>query len=378
MVYNSVNNISNGEFTMKRFIKQTIITLLNPISPIITLLIGWLLSILVTEPKDKFPCFINFLIVNPFVIIAFVVFWLFFSVIYTEQRNVIRILKKENDEKDEIIKEKETQLNHTSGIILNRSGDFANFNRQLRFNDALYGFVHNNTLVESAQIYSYSIKRMKDNIIIRVLYDSSCVYENVDINNLAQTYYEINYSDYTKIKDIILIWKELSTNSIGSFREKDALINTIISDIEEIFKKYYNELNTLSSVDEVNTKHFTKYRILTLLIRLARRLSTTTMDNKILSEDKKDIENYLLNGKRTGILNSILLEDIFMFKYTRNSHKKNGRAYVSFHAKISNQNYIIVFSVQTSDLDKYTDLEQEITNLKKDFIYRITKNGVQN
>ena len=62
-----------------------------------------------------------------------------------------------------------------------------------------------------------------------------------------------------------------------------------------------------------------------------------------------------------------------MFKYTRNSHKKNGRAYVSFHANISNQNYIVVFSVQTSDLDKYTNLEHEIKSLISDFVNRLNK-----
>lgn len=108
------------------------------------------------------------------------------------------------------------------------------------------------------------------------------------------------------------------------------------------------------------------------MIRLARRYSTTTIDNKnILGEDKKEIEYYLLNGKRTGILSSILLEDTFMFKYTRNSHKKDGRAYVCFPANIANQNYIIVFSIQTFDLDEYIDLEQEIDSLKSDFVNRL-------
>ena len=60
-----------------------------------------------------------------------------------------------------------------------------------------------------------------------------------------------------------------------------------------------------------------------------------------------------------------------MFKYTRNSHKKNGRAYVSFPATIANQNYVIVFSIQTEDLDPYTVLEKEITHLRNDFIKRL-------
>ena len=120
--------------------------------------------------------------------------------------------------------------------------------------------------------------------------------------------------------------------------------------------------------------HFTEYRIITLLIRIARRLSTTVFDkNRILGNDYFELENYLLNGKRTGILSSILLEEIFMFKYTRNSHKKDGRAYVSFPLNISMRQYICVFSIQTSDLDKNIDLEYEIKSLREDIVKRFEK-----
>lgn len=358
---------------MRDIIKNAIIKLFNPISPVVTLIVGWLLTIVVTQPNDKFPNFINFMIEKPLVIMVFVIFWLIFSVVYTELINRIDALKKDVENKQEIIKEKESQLNHTSGIILNRSGDFARFNKALRFNDALQGFVQNNTLVESAQIYQYSIKRINNTVIIKVIYDSGYAYEDVDINNLAQTYYEFDYLDYNKLCDIIKTWKKLSTDTTENYREMDILINYIVTEITVLFKKYYDDLTNLPDVSKIENKHFTEYRILTLLIRLARRLSTTTIDKKILGDDKKEIEYYLLNGKRTGILSSILLEDTFMFKYTRNSHKKNGRAYVSFHANITNQNYIIVFSVQTSDLDKYTNLEYEIMNLIKDFVIRLNK-----
>lgn len=358
---------------MRKIIKNAILKLFNPISPIVTLIVGWLLTVLLTQPNDKFPSFINFMIENPLIIIAFIIFWLIFSIVYTELNNRIEILKKDIEGKDEIIREKESQLNHTSGIILNRSGDFARFNKELRFYDALLGFVQNNALVESSQIYQYSIKRFDNKVVIKVVYDSGYVYEDVDINNLAQTYYEFDYLDYNKLCDIIKTWKKLSTDTAENYREMDILIEYVVKEITDLFKKYYDDLTNLSDVSMIENKHFTEYRILTLLIRLARRLSTTTIDKKILGDDKKEIEYYLLNGKRTGILSSILLEDTFMFKYTRNSHKKNGRAYVSFHANITNQNYIIVFSVQTSDLDKYTNLEYEITNLINDFVIRLNK-----
>lgn len=359
---------------MKNYIKNAILALLHPISPIVTLIVGWLLSVLVTEPNEKFPGFINSMIENPISILIFIIFWLIFTVIYTELQRKLEISEKEIVAKNETIREKEIQLNQTSGIVLNRSGDFANFNKILRYNDVLKGFVENNMLVESAQIYSYSIKRIDNKVIIKVNYDSGYVYENIDINNLAQTYYELDYIDYNTIKDIIKTWKSLATNSVSTYREKDVLINYVVDEITKLFRKYHSDLINISDVSEIEGKHFTEYRILTLLIRLTRRQSATTFEtNNILGNGKQNIEEYLLNGKRTGILNSILLEDTFMFKYTRNSHKKNGRAYVGFHANITKQNYVIIFSIQTSDLDPYIDLEQEITNLKLDFISRLNK-----
>lgn len=359
---------------MKQIIKNVILSLLNPISPIVTLLIGWLLSILVTQPNENFPHFLNFMIENPIVIMVFVVFWLIFSVVYTELESRIEKLKQEVGSKQEIIKEKEIQLNHTSGIILNRSGDFANFNRLLRFNEVLKGFTENNTIVECVQMYSYSTKRVEDKVVIKVVYDCSFCSDGIDINNLAQCHYDINYNDYNTLKNTIAIWKKLSSNVYYPFPEKDSMIKIVVDGINDIYRKYHNTLKSLININEINNFHFTQYRIMTLLSRMARRQSVTMFDkNTILGKDKEEIEDYLLNGKRTGILNSILLEDIFMFKYTRNSHKKDGRAYVAFPINISMQNYICVFSIQTLDLDKNIDLEHEIKSLRKDFVKRFEK-----
>lgn len=357
-----------------KYIKNIIITLLNPISPTVTLIIGWLLTILVTQPNDNFPYFINYMINNQIVIAVFIVFWLIFSVVYTELENQINKLEQAVNAKQEIIKEKEIQLNHTSGIILNRSGDFANFNRLLRFNEALKGFTENNTIVECVQMYSYSTKRVENRVIIKVVYDCSFCSDDVDINNLAQCHYDIDYNDYNTLKNIIQIWRKLSSNSYFPIPEKDSMIRILVGGISNIYKKYYNILRNINNISDIDSFHFTQYRIMTLLSRMARRESITMFDkNTLLGKDKSEIENYLLNGKRTGILNSILLEDIFMFKYTRNSHKKDGRAYIAFPINISMQNYICVFSIQTLDLDKNVDLEYEIKSLRKDIVKRFEK-----
>lgn len=357
-----------------KFFKNVLVALVNPVSPIVTLIVGFLLSIILEIPKENTPKIISVLIDNPVIIIAFLVLWLLMSVLYTIMSGQIEQNVKELAQKEEIIREKDNQLKHTSAIVLNRSGDFANFNRLLRFNEALEGFVENNTVVECVQMYSYSTKRIGKTISIRVNYDSGFCSDGIDINNLAQCYYDIDYKDYNTLKDIIDVWKRLSSDTHILVSEKDSMLRILVNGINDIYRRYYEELKSLSNVNNVESIHFTQYRIMTLLSRLARRQSTTMFDkSRILGEDKKEIENYLLNGKRTGILNSILLEDIFMFKYTRNSHKKDGRAYVAFPLNISMQKYICIFSIQTLDLDSRIDLEYEIKSLREDIIKRFEK-----
>lgn len=307
--------------------------------------------------------------------------WLVMSIIFTIQDGKINQYKEDLEDKDkiivqkeEIIREKDNQLKHTSAIVLNRSGDFANFNRLLRFNEALKGFVENNTIVECVQMYSYSTKRMGNIVNIRVNYDTGFCSDGIDINNLAQCYYDIDYNDYNTLKDIIDIWKRLSSDVHFLMAEKDSMLQILVQGINQIYRKYHNELKNITDINMIDNIHFTQYRIMTLLSRLARRQSTTMFDkSRILGDNNSAIEDYLLNGKRTGILNSILLEDIFMFKYTRNSHKKDGRAYVAFPLNISMQKYICIFSIQTLDLDKNIDLEYEIKSLREDIIKRFEK-----
>lgn len=362
---------------MKKIFKNTILALFNPLSPIVTLIIGWVLSILVTEPNDRFPQFVNYMIENPYVVIVFVVLWLIFTIIYTEMKNRIDRLEKISEKRREIIEEKDRQLRHTSGIVLSRSGDFANFNRLLRFNEVLRAFTENNTIVECVQMYRYSTKRVYNKINIKVTYDSGFCSDGIDINNLAQCHYDIDYNDYNTLKDIIEIWKKLSSDTHLPYSEQDSLIRILVNGIKKIYNKYFHELRDVEDISKVTNIHFTEYRIMTLLSRIARRLTTTMFDkSKLLGKDKEELEDYLLNGKRTGILNSILLEEIFMFKYTRNSHKKGGRAYVSFPLNISLDNYICVFSIQVSDLDRNIDLEYEIKSLRKDIIRRFEKTSI--
>lgn len=90
---------------------------------------------------------------------------------------------------------------------------------------------------------------------------------------------------------------------------------------------------------------------------------------------------YTIEGKRTkqGIFGApdMCIEVISPSTRKRDYGIKVTKYNVSFHANISSQNYIIVFSIQTEDLDSHINLEQEINGLKADFINRLDKTSIQ-
>ena len=68
---------------MRKLIKDAILKLLHPLSPIVTLIVGWILTVLVTLPNDSFPNFINEMIEHKSAIMTFLILWLIFTVIYS-------------------------------------------------------------------------------------------------------------------------------------------------------------------------------------------------------------------------------------------------------------------------------------------------------
>ena len=68
---------------MKDILKKVFIILLNPISPIMTLIVGFLLSILLAAPNEKLPTIVNVLIEHPLIIAGYLIIWLIMSILYT-------------------------------------------------------------------------------------------------------------------------------------------------------------------------------------------------------------------------------------------------------------------------------------------------------
>lgn len=280
-----------------------------------------------------------------------------------------------------IIDEKNRQLEHIYGVVYNKYGEFARFAKDIRFKGALKKFVDNNSVVESAQIYKLSKKKVGSDIVINLQFETGYAYPCVDINAIFQTTYKLDYARYMKFReDVWRRWLDVSFkhDNLGKKARLD-VYNKMVTSIEELINELYKELKGIKSADEVSDKDFINYRLFTILARLAAEMEGGNIkreDSYSVEFDwagKEDIEKKLQTGKRTGILGGILLEDSFSFSHMGNSSKK-GRLYNSFYMSVNGQPYIVLYSLARRDLDRTETLEDEKNELENNFI-KLLRNG---
>ena len=238
------------------------------------------------------------------------------------------------------------------------------------FSELLESFVKNNPEIDSIQLYTYSLRKYKKDIIIKISYEEGFADENIDINNILQTYYTIDIDDYKHIKSIVSSWKKVIVSDISN-KDKKIILEKMFIEISDMFERIYKKLNNIKSINEIQDKDFNNYRLLTILFRLLGDNKGVTIKTNFLSETKNHIENYLLNGKRTGVLGSILLEDAFIFRH-EGITSKHGRLYMCFDLEIYSQNYIILFTIPPYDLEDIEELLEKLENLKNNFIEMFT------
>lgn len=358
--------------------KESVIKILfNPYSPIITLVVGFLLTLIVTSIDDNsdLPIIVRLLLDNKYIIFILLIVWLISTIIYAKYEQ--EILEYDNDlkEKDseiltlqQSIQEKINQLNQSNGIILNKYGEFASFCKLNRFQDTLRGFVDNTIGIECAQIYKYSSKINNDIMKVRVNYESGYAYEDLDINVILQSYFSIDILIYKRVEAIIDLWNKINLQDGFSELEIEVFLKTFWREIQDVLHILLEILRGINNIEDVEDIHFSYYLIVVLLLNLVDLPDEGLDIGNIL--DREDIENYLIESKRTGILGGILLKDIYAFSHG-GSNNKRGRKYISFTIDIYNEHYVVVIVVSPTFLDQVVHWPRLFKELQQDFIKRL-------
>ncbi|MFT5874380.1 MAG: hypothetical protein ACI8WT_003341 [Clostridium sp.] len=358
-----LKNIVGINMKIKFTLKEIGSALLSPYSPIITLLIGLFLTLLATG--TNLPWYIRIFVNNKTILLILILFWVILAFWYNVYEEKIKRKDEEILQLKESVKEKNNQLNQSSGIILNKYGEFAKFNKSNRFNEILKAFVENNIGVDAAQIYKYSSKINNKTMRIRLNYEEGYAYEDVDINGLLQAYYTIDVECFDRINNIIELWHKLILNEDMAIFERECLEGKLFNEAQDLLTYLLGELNSINKTENIEEYHYTYYRILILLINLIAE--EITFSNVL---DNEDIEHFLISAKRTGVLGAILFQDNYIFKHLGIS-SKNGRMYMSFPIRLYDENYIALISISSSLLNDIRDWNRLFRNLESDFSLRI-------
>lgn len=363
------NNVNKNTFF--NVLSQMVLTILSPVSPIVILVVGyWLNQFELNGLTEIFDTHFT---------LGCLVTWLIFSIVCTilEQKN------KEQERKIDALnaanEEKARQLEVSSGIILHKYGDFGAFKRQQMFLEAMKIVVDNNQQINSAQLYTYTILPGGSNRQTRRIRLNGLIgyaKENVIVNNILQTYY--NIKSWEQIQSIVNDWK-LSADDQRSTREQKRAYDSFCNESIKLFSHIHNELrnkgkNTSYTLTE---EDFSSYRILLLLYQMMNFDQSINTIQYLLSGDKdskeerevlQKFEEKLYNGKRTGILGSIILDNFFVFRHDRKgSSTKSGRLYISIPLQVLKQNYCVLFVIN-EDLEYVKDIENIYYKLKDQFV----------
>ena len=284
---------------------------------------------------------------------------------------------KDNQIKDleKIIENKDKQLEQTHKILYNRYGEFAKFANGIRWAELLKKFVDGKAIVDSAQIYRIIRNKDRKRIVITLHYEKGYCKVGMDINALLQTKYILNDDVYKMFRrGVLRRWIRLKNEHLKNW-EAAELYNAMSEAAKEICEIIFKRLKKINSIGVIEENDFSYYRLLSIL-----SLLLTGGDKPIAYDevsDKKEINQYLRRGKRTGVLGAVLLEDVFIFSHKGES-KKKGRMYVSFYFEDRGEPYVSVFSVTPYNLSESRDFYEEIYILVDDFQRALNESRINN
>ena len=371
-------------FLFLQAINSVIRLLLHPASLLAPIVMGLIVTtITIVEPSTSTPPWIKYLITNKPYAIAIIVVWLIIALIFIYYDNQKTRFEIRIGELSSMLEQQQNQIDQTTRLLSSKYGDFSMFARQLLFKSVLKEFVNGNSEIDSCQLYAYSLHRIGDDINIKIRDQGGYCCENVEINSIMQSYYELNYSDYSEFQSIMSKWKLLRGLDDELFADTAEKVLTQLIDLsDELILK----LNSLNDVNDIKNIHFAEYRLLNIIIFLTKKIAVL-QQNKAndngqvpsqsfegyvahmknpFGEEKKKIADYLEYNKRTGLMGSILTDEEFGFSYEGQS-EKCGRVYVCFPIDLFGVDTVVLFTIPRRALHDDVVINREISGYIDDF-----------
>lgn len=277
--------------------------------------------------------------------------WFFTSIAHIYYDGKIKNRDQEINRLDDELNHAKQSLEHESSLLLSRYSDLAKFKKNDILFEVMKRFTDKNSILHSAQIYKYTVKKHKEKTIIKVQFNSGYATEGIDINAIMQAYYELPNKDFEVISKVVNLHQSLENDTNKQVDEGDA--QKIFEEIDRLafpyMKSILKELKR-KDVSTWNENDVILYSVLKMLIEL---LFVDDDENAKLIEQIFKFDEEKVNFeklRRTGILDSILRQDYSIFKHQGASNKQ-GRVYISRCIEFENEQFALLLSLDPSVTD---------------------------
>lgn len=312
-------------------LKFAISSILSPISPIITILVGGLISIIVNSMTRKVSDTLLSLVV------VTLLCWLIITISYQiymshdrDLQNKIHMLESELLKKDNRIDIQERQIKNNISLIEGKYGEFSSYIQENKYRNILKKIVDSFSYVEAVYIHKYNVFIRDDNVIIKIMYKMGQQKENFNVNAIMQQYFYIQKDIYTSYRKICNDFYKLnleSTEHIEVF--KNSCLNLI-----------HTLLNDVTSENDITPEN--------------KRIISLTKDKLKKVDPETEIGDLKISEEivRTGILGSILSNEDYLYDYEKNNDLKSNRSYVTFNDLIDREGASVTLVISTNTVRK--------------------------
>lgn len=284
-----------GKSMIKKLTKISVNIFFSYIFFVSTILIAFVINSFFALPDTSLPQPISFLVENRVYSSLLIIIWLFLCVL----KNYYDDIKQKMNNYDLIIKEKERQIEITSGVLEAKYGDIADSINRNRLSKILKNTISRYPFVEACHLYNYELHRVNSHVRIKVKFNLGEEQECTGINVIKQNYYDIDKNIFKKI------------NKLSNFEDKKKP-----KDFSCLMDKTFNE------IDSSEIHESLKFRLNEIIVFIFCKFFK--MDNIGFEESENSTK---FDSFRTGILGSILTHRGYIYRYQRKKIEKKGRVY---------------------------------------------------
>lgn len=214
-------------------------------------------------------------------------------------------------------------------------------------NKTLMAVVDENEHIESMQAFQHRVKNGEGLKYIKLSYLTGVANERIEINTVLQTYFYFTYPTHKKMRNVSSRYDKYlrETDSI----QKETYKTEFLTAGNDLCNQLLNSLNTLDSASEIKEIHCDMYRV---LAKLLPTISGEAIESFL---QKNEVEEALIKRKKTGILGSLVINDLYIFR-NQTSLAKGNRIYFAFPYS-TEKNIVFLGSIDGEYFDEMSTVE---------------------